>query len=269
MDFKVNNFYYQLQNYNANFFANINKSKDDIWVLDQYKDIKNKFSLYEILSFKKNNNRIYSYLSVGEAESYRSYFESIPKDLLEFENKNWKGNFIVKFWDHRWHDILYGKDSYLDSIQSNGFDGVFLDVIDVYQRFDDQKEYATKMAELVIGISKAAKNKNANFKINIQNGLEIIDELPPRLRKEFIDSIDGLSVEAHYFNYAKTISKNPWFNQYHKLIVEYQKFNKDIFMIEYTQDPSQVRDVRQYCLENNIKLLITDKPLKGDFFLHN
>ena len=92
---------------------------------------------------KKNGKKrlVCSYISVGEAEDYRYYFKSSwkknPPKWMKKENKSWKGNYKVKYWDNEWKKILYkGKDSYLDKLLGAGFDGAYFDVIDAYEYFE-------------------------------------------------------------------------------------------------------------------------------------
>jgi cysteinyl-tRNA synthetase, unknown class len=77
------------------------------------------------------------YLSIGEAESYRDYWNAnwldTPPDWLLSENPDWPGNYPVKYWDSQWRGIVF--DS-LDAVLSAGFDGVYLDRVDVYERFE-------------------------------------------------------------------------------------------------------------------------------------
>lgn len=89
------------------------------------------------------------YLSIGEAEDYRYYWDrswdrnrdgrpdaGAPQWLGE-ENPNWKGNYKVRYWDVGWQAILFGSaESYLDQILSRGFDGVYLDIIDAFEYFE-------------------------------------------------------------------------------------------------------------------------------------
>lgn len=83
--------------------------------------------------------KVIAYISLGEAETYRSYWNSKwkvgnPKWLIE-ENKNWANNYIVEFWNPQWKDII--KNMQLD-INNSDFDGYFLDTIDSYQRFENK-----------------------------------------------------------------------------------------------------------------------------------
>lgn len=80
---------------------------------------------------------VYAYMSVGEAETYRYYWQpqwsdDLP-DWLAEANADWENNFKVKYWRPEWQAILYGsEEAYLDKIISAGFDGAFLDVMDAY-----------------------------------------------------------------------------------------------------------------------------------------
>lgn len=86
---------------------------------------------------------VYAYMSVGEAENYRSYWRpewdrKKPSWLAE-RNEAW-GSFHVKYWRREWKNILYGTpDAYLDTILAAGFDGAFLDVVDGYQYFQQRE----------------------------------------------------------------------------------------------------------------------------------
>ena len=83
-----------------------------------------------------------AYMSVGEAENYRSYWQSSweknPPAWLWKANKDWEGNFRVRYWQKEWQQMLLGSESsYLDGILQAGFDGVFLDVVDVFYEFEN------------------------------------------------------------------------------------------------------------------------------------
>ena len=101
------------------------------------------------LQKKDNGERrlVLAYLSVGEAETYRDYWQKSWKNqpppwLLE-ANSNWEENYRVRYWEEGWKELLYkAPDSRLQRILASGFDGIFLDVIDAYQVFEaeEQKE---------------------------------------------------------------------------------------------------------------------------------
>ena len=80
-------------------------------------------------------------MSIGEAEDYRYYWESDwdnnPPEWIAFENADWPGNYVVKYWNKDWQNIIFGnKNSYLKKILDAGFDGVYLDIIDAFEYFE-------------------------------------------------------------------------------------------------------------------------------------
>ena len=99
----------------------------------------------EQLKTKPNggNRLVFCYLSIGEAEDYRYYWQqgwsNNKPNWLEPENPDWAGNYKVKYWDKSWQDIIYGNDnSYLQKILDAGFNGVYLDIIDAFEYFEDR-----------------------------------------------------------------------------------------------------------------------------------
>jgi cysteinyl-tRNA synthetase len=97
------------------------------------------------LKTKKNGGKrmVCAYMSVGEAEDYRDYWQQSWNDKrppwISEMNIEWEGNYKVMYWTKSWRDILFGtENSYLDKILSAGFDGVYLDVVDAYEYYEDE-----------------------------------------------------------------------------------------------------------------------------------
>ena len=96
------------------------------------------------LKTKNNGSRrlLICYMSIGEAEDYRYYWNSSWKagspEWLAAENPDWAGNYKVEYWNDEWKQIIFGNsEAYLDKIIAAGFDGVYLDIIDAYEFFED------------------------------------------------------------------------------------------------------------------------------------
>ena len=95
------------------------------------------------LKVKANGGRrlVICYMSVGEAEDYRYYWQSGWKpgnpSWLDKENPDWEGNYKVHYWDAGWQAIIYGNaDSYCRKILDAGFDGAYLDIIDAFEYYE-------------------------------------------------------------------------------------------------------------------------------------
>ncbi|WP_028974303.1 endo alpha-1,4 polygalactosaminidase [Spirochaeta cellobiosiphila] len=120
----------------------------DVIIMDLFYDGSQdtELSASEINSLKTKANGgkrlVIAYMSIGEAEDYRYYWKSSWSSRsplwLDKENPDWKGNYKVRYWSQDWQSIIYGdSDAYLDKILAASFDGVYLDIIDAYEHFED------------------------------------------------------------------------------------------------------------------------------------
>jgi len=127
------------------FINAIEQTNYDLLIIDSYFN-EEPFDNAEIeaLKMKKSGEKrlVISYLSIGEAENYRYYWQdewntNRPAWLYK-ENPEWEGNFKVWYWDENWQSIIFGNDSScLKKILDAGFDGAYLDIIDAFEYFED------------------------------------------------------------------------------------------------------------------------------------
>jgi cysteinyl-tRNA synthetase len=100
----------------------------------------------EQMRFKNNGGRriLICYMSIGEAEDYRYYWQpewnTHKPSWLGEENPFWPGNYKVDYWNPEWQAIIFGNEnSYLQKIIDTGFDGVYLDIIDAFEFFENTR----------------------------------------------------------------------------------------------------------------------------------
>lgn len=127
-------------------FVNAVKNTNyDFIIMDYFFD-DSEFTTSEITELKQKANGgtrlLICYMSIGEAEDYRYYWKdswsSNPPSWLGTENPDWEGNYKIKYWKSDWQEIIFGNDnSYLYKIINTGFDGVYLDIIDGYEFWED------------------------------------------------------------------------------------------------------------------------------------
>lgn len=117
----------------------------DVIVLDLFFN-ESELSPADLTSLKTKSNGgnrlVLAYMSIGEAEDYRYYWnqawETTPPDWLLEENPEWAGNYKVEYWRQEWQNIIYGSNAtYLKKIIDAGFDGVYLDIIDAFEYFEE------------------------------------------------------------------------------------------------------------------------------------
>jgi len=126
----------------------LSETSYDMIIIDAFDNHEKALTSEEISILKTKANGssrlVIAYMSIGEAEDYRWYFKDEwlddAPDWLQEENPNWLGNYKVDYWHEDWQQIIFkGQDSYLSSIIDAGFDGVYLDIIDAYEYYENKE----------------------------------------------------------------------------------------------------------------------------------
>lgn len=202
----------------------------------------------QIDSLKRAGIKTISYLSIGEAEDYRFYWDDsfVGQSWLGIENKNWPGNFKVRYWEAGWQKHIY---AYLDKILANGYDGIYMDIIDGYYYWGNTDEFgegalpgdpvdeadaAKRMIQFVADLSKYAKKSNPDFIIISQNAVRIVDYDEDDL---FMDSIDGLGIESLWYRETKKKADKDVALRLN-YIRKYFKAGKFVVVVDYVDDGS-------------------------------
>ncbi len=261
---EIDNFIYQLQNFTVEELA---EAPADLAIIDYSFDgtsakelTKDQVSQIQTSSYKK---KVISYMSIGEAEDYRYYWNESwytnPPEWLDAENPDWEGNYKVKYWYPEWQRIIFGtNNSYLDKIIAAGFDGVYLDIIDAYQYYED-KGYDFARAEMinfVLKIAEYARNKtnNPDWGIFPQNAEELTEN------DTYLQTITGLGRENVYIYpvtptpQRRDASSREQIEQHLDRIVSAGKL---VLVVEYTNDSDDIRYVYESAAEKGYLAYVT------------
>ncbi len=217
---------YQLTNIDVKALAT---SLHDVLVLDYSRDGSDAQALtpadLTLLQRKPDGRRriVLSYLSIGEAESYRYYWNKSWDDLGFIPNVwskpswraklngDWGGNYAVRYWDPAWQRIILGEGSpgqsasYLDRIIRAGFDGVWLDKVDSSLE-DVAANRPTARADMIAFVARIAERGRAakpGFLVVPQNGEELLTD------GGFRGLIDGFGKESLLFGEDGPQQPNP------------------------------------------------------------
>jgi cysteinyl-tRNA synthetase, unknown class len=247
----VNDFLYQLQNIDLEA---IGETAYDLVVIDYSADGSDEtaFSADQIAALRDSpggQKIVLSYLSIGEAEDYRFYWQeawySNPPDWLDEENSDWEGNYKVRYWEPEWQAIIFGSpDSYLDRIIAAGFDGVYLDLIDAYVYYEERgrETAAREMVDFVIALAEYAREQHPGFLIFPQNAPQLAVNFP-----EYLQTVDGIGQEDIYYGYPDEGIPSPEdfvaeLEPHLDLLVD---AGKTVLVIGYTTDAAQIAEQYQ------------------------
>jgi cysteinyl-tRNA synthetase, unknown class len=199
---------YQLQNDDVETIAS---SPYDVVVIDYSRDSTSAgaFTPADLARLKKkpdgSRRIVLSYISIGEAEDYRYYWEergwnrkANRAGVVDEENGEWKHNYSVRYWQPEWQDLIVGdEDSYMARINAAGFDGVYLDKIDVCETYEGRTPDGTVASDLMIQfvrkLSTIMKQRNPDFLIVAQNAEFLLPD------DDYRAALDGIGKEDILF----------------------------------------------------------------------
>lgn len=182
------------------------------------------------------------YLSLGEIESHRTYFEAAKAEgLLLRENPAWPGSFSVDFRNPRWRRRVM--QDLVPAILASGFNGIFLDTLDdaaALERADPQKYRG--MIEAATDLVRSLRQAFPQIRIMVNRGYELLPQIAP-----LIDILLGESVYTTYDPQSKSYVRvqAPQYQEQVRLMREALRWNPRlrICSLDYW-DPSDIREIR-------------------------
>ncbi|RLE40107.1 hypothetical protein DRJ23_02555 [Candidatus Acetothermia bacterium] len=202
---------YQLQDADPDTLA---AAGFDLVVIDYSRDgsAAGRYTRAEIEEIANSGTIPIAYISIGEAEDYRFYWQeewkTDPPAWLGRGNPDWDGNYKVRYWDPGWKGIVY---SYLDKIISQGFAGLYLDIVDAFEYWSDpdngepfhlsEKEAAQRMIRFVEEIAAYCRKVHPGFYIIPQNGERILDYDDG----SFLNAISAIGIEDLFYDETERI----------------------------------------------------------------
>lgn len=109
------------------------------------------YSASEVAVLKQHNQLVVCYISLGEFNKYTTFFNSAKKHALPGKNENWD-SYYLDLSQKPLHEILL-KDI-KEKILFKGFDGLFLDNIDNFCSYGQQKHQQPYLIDLLKTIRK-------------------------------------------------------------------------------------------------------------------
>lgn len=215
----------------------------------------------DILKLKESGKKVFAYLCVGEAEDYRFYWkESYTNHLPEWimrENPDWKGNFLIKYWEQTWKDILL---LYMDRIQAAGFDGLFLDKVDAFYDFKEEElpeiNKKEEMKKLLLFLIEKNQREGKNFQFIFNGGEEILVE-----DQEIRDVGLGILVESLYTNGNNQERAPEEIEPREKDLKILDREGKKVFILEYATDKSVQLKLRKVAKKNHFSIEFSNPDL--------
>ena len=260
----------------------LTESDRDLIVIDASYDGTSRWTKSEIDTIRsgKSERNVVCYLSIGEAEDYRSYWKdewdadkdgspdaNAPK-FLNAENPDWEGNYKVKYWHQQWQEIILSE---LQQIVAQGFDGVYLDIVDGYEFFEYDAEsddwiddrpnaetgntFREDMVEWVSKIRNALSVDGRRGLLIPQNGEALVES------NGYLDLIDAIGAED-IFTTGRRPQKKSEVKYRTKFLKKASEAGKPVFVIEYPKNERVTTSAIDGAKAAGFSLLLTDRSLK-------
>ena len=218
----------------------------------------------------KVGRKVIAYLSIGEAEDYRAYWQSSwktnPPTFLLGENPEWKGNYRVKYWQPAWQEIILPD---VDNILATGFDGVYLDIVDGFETFEQdgknfiddrvnpetKQSYRRDMVDWVKAIAARAHTTNSAALVIPQNGTQLF------ANADFLGAVDAVGVED-LFTDGDKLQKAADVKYRLETLAPMLAAHKPVLDIEYPKRKARQAQARAAATQNGLVWIVTDRQLK-------
>lgn len=226
----------------------------------------------------KPGRKVIAYLSIGEAEDYRAYWNpawdanhdgkpdaGAPAWLLT-QNPEWKGNYRVKYWQAGWQQIILTN---VDQITAAGFDGVYLDIVDGFETFeqdgknfiDDRinpetnQSYRRDMVDWVKAVAARARSTRPAALVIPQNGTQLF------AHADFLAAVDAVGVEDLFSNGDK-LQKAADTKYILECLAPVMATPKPVLDVEYARGKARQAHVRAQAAQHGFVWILTDRQLK-------
>ncbi len=215
----------------------------------------------EQLKRKPDGSRrlVLSYLSVGEAEDYRpdyftpEYMTEDAPDWLGHENPQWKGNRVINPCHAGWQATILGDENgrnVYNSIDPSplyrlielGFDGIYLDRVDVYREVTKQcPDSRRRMVDFIARLGAHARKRAPNFIVVLQNAEELVRE------PTMLHTIDAVAKEDLFYgaDYSQNLNSAGMIEEAVGHLQAAKAAGRPVLVIDYVLSPARKADAKR------------------------
>ena len=240
--------------YDERYGVFIGIGRKDIKKLNDYQTVvidAEHFTKADIKKLKKAGKTVYTYLSVGSLEDYRSYYKAY-KHLAISKYDGWEGEEWVDVSAKAWQKLMLKRAK---EFKKKGVDGFFIDNADVY--------YEYKKPRIYKGLVKILTDiKKLNTKVII-NGGDVFVSKYLKENKSLKKIADGVNQEGVFTTLVEDKKKGEEITKYYlKYLKKLSKKGIHIYLTEYivedNKDDGLEEKIADYCEKRGWDYYISD-----------
>lgn len=260
----VTSFSYVLQRYAGGRLDEVARGPQQLAIVDLSRDGTHSgfFTRDEITRVRATGKLVLAYFEIGSIEEFRTDFRKVDRDLLLHKWPDWPDEYFARYWEERWWEQVVRPR--VDRALDTGFDGVYLDTPLAYEEIDlkavpgeTRDTLGRKMADLVIRISRHAKERRPGFAIVPQNSPEL------RHFSGYADAIDGVGMEELFFRATDVPCAEGWCRENLADALALKALGKAVLATDYAVTPANVAAAcaryREHAVAGNVTVVDLDR----------
>lgn len=209
------------------------------------------FTKADITKLKKAGKTVYTYLSIGSLEDYRSYYKAY-KHLAISKYDGWEGEEWVDVSDKSWQKLMLKRAK---EFKKKGVDGFFIDNTDVYYEYKEPRIYKG-LVKILTDIRKL----NARV---IINGGDVFVSKYLKENKDLKKIADGVNQEGVFTTLVEDKKKGEEITRYYlNYLKKLSKKGIRIYLTEYivedNKDDGLEEKIADYCEKRGWDYYISD-----------
>ena len=228
----VQRWVYQLQFGDDHGLQPVIAAKADLAVIDPSRSGPDSadFSAAEVARVKASGKLALAYLSIGEAEDYRSYWQpgwapGTPAWIVMPDpDPRWEGNYVVDVRAPAWQAIMIARAK---ALQALGYDGLYLDLVDNYQYWPAGQQ--PTMQKAMIDFITVLRAAVPGLLLVTQNASELAAVDGGRL----LTVIDGTAQEEVYVQANDEPQTEAYSRAEEAQLKAYQRAGKPVLTVDY------------------------------------
>ncbi|NDP60331.1 MAG: hypothetical protein GZ090_13355 [Oxalobacteraceae bacterium] len=121
-------------------------------------------------------HELFAYVSLGEVQPTRSYYQALPAGALRGDNAAW-GSKVIDQTAPGWNEFFL--TSVIAPLWQQGWRGFFLDTLDSYQLFATTDAGRARQQEAMVALLREFKRRYPDARLILNRGFELLPEVAP------------------------------------------------------------------------------------------
>ncbi len=177
-----------------------------------------------------NGEKVFAYISVGEAEGWRSSSQRLPQELFSGTNPEWSSR-IADLTQPKWKN--YVLESRMAPLWEQGYRGFFLDTLDSYQRTAKNSQDQRAQRTALVDIIRAMHLRFPGVKLLLNRGFEVLPDVAALAVGLVAESLfQGWNASTHEY-VAVSAADRQWLLA--RLNEAHERYGLPITVIDYVE----------------------------------